>query len=87
MTGQGITTDPYIPETLTEFIQACSRHDAYIHLTHDLNAADDPDYFGELTEPITLNYVTVTTKNKCKISGVTVRAASFFNCINRVSVI
>lgn len=88
MTGQGTQTDPYIPETLTEFVHACggySHYHPYIHLTHDLNAADDPEYTGELAAPITLSYAVVTAENKCRISGVTVRAVSFFNCVSGVS--
>lgn len=85
MTGTGTKADPYIPETLTEWIQSCSIKDAYIHLIHDLNAADDPDYTGELETPILLNYVTVTSDGKHTIRGITVQAESFFNCKNGVS--
>lgn len=53
MTGTGTQADPYIPTTLTEFITAVGTSDAYVALTQDINAADDPAYSGELTTPIT----------------------------------
>lgn len=54
MTGTGTQADPYIPTTLTEFITAVGTAGAYVALTQDINAADDPEYSGELTTPITL---------------------------------
>lgn len=53
MTGTGTKADPYIPTTLTEFIAAVGTAGAYVQLTQDINAADDPAYTGELATPIT----------------------------------
>ena len=53
MTGTGTQSDPYIPTTLTEFIQAVGTAGAYVTLTQDINAADDPEYTGEMAMPIT----------------------------------
>lgn len=52
MTGTGVQSDPYIPTTLTEFITAVGTAGAYVALTQDINAADDPEYIGEMTTPI-----------------------------------
>ena len=53
MTGTGTQADPYIPTTLNEFITAVGTAGAYVTLTQDINAANDPEYTGELTTPIT----------------------------------
>lgn len=53
MTGTGTQADPYIPTTLTEFITAVGTSGAYVALTHDINAADDPSYPGMLYNQIT----------------------------------
>lgn len=75
MTGTGSQGDPLIPETLTEFIAAAGTSGAYVALTQDINAADDPNYNGELTSPIDLSCISLLG-NDHSISGVTVRAAT-----------
>lgn len=73
MTGTGTQADPYIPMTLTEFITAVGTAGAYVTLTQDINAADDPEYSGELTSPININATSVDGAGHF-IAGVTVRA-------------
>lgn len=75
MTGTGSQGDPLIPETLTEFIAAVGTVGAYVALDRDINAADDPNYNGELTSPIKFA-CTSLLGNDYFISGVTVRASS-----------
>lgn len=48
MTGTGTQAGPYIPTTLTEFITAVGTAGAYVQLTQDINAAEDPAYTGEI---------------------------------------
>lgn len=74
MTGTGTQNDPYVPTTLTEFIAAVGTSGAYVALTQDINAADDPEYAGELTNPISINATSVDGAG-FTISGVTVRAS------------
>lgn len=52
MTGTGTQADPYIPTTLTEFITAVGTTGAYVALTQDINAADDPAYTGQIQTPV-----------------------------------
>ena len=75
MTGTGTQADPYIPETLTELIEAVGRTGVYVSLNHDINAADDPNYNGELTSPLSFDCGPLLG-NGHSISGVTVRAGS-----------
>ena len=74
MTGTGTQNDPYAPTTLTEFITAVGTSGAYVALTQDINAADDPEYTGELTSTISINATSVDGAG-FTISGVTVRAS------------
>lgn len=75
MTGTGTQADPYIPTTLTEFIEAVGSSGAYVALTQDINAADDPAYSGELTDSVRILAQSVEGGG-FSISGVTVRAAN-----------
>lgn len=75
MTGTGTQADPYIPTTLTEFITAVGTTGAYVALTQDINAADDPEYSGELTTPITWAAASVHGGG-FTIAGVTLRTAA-----------
>ncbi len=77
MTGTGTQADPYIPTTLTEFIEAVGTSGAYVALTQDINAADDPAYTGELTESIAWSAAEVDGRDFSLI-GVTVALATFF---------
>lgn len=74
MTGTGTQADPYIPTTLTEFITAVGTSGAYVALTQDINAADDPGYTGELTTPITWAAASVQGGG-FTVAGVTLRTA------------
>lgn len=73
MTGTGTQADPYIPTTLTEFITAVGTAGAYVTLDRDINAADDPEYTGELTASIYVRAVQVEGAG-LSVIGVTVRA-------------
>lgn len=73
MTGTGVQSDPYIPTTLTEFITAVRTNGAYVALTQDINAADDPAYTGELTETVYVRALQVEGEG-FSVIGVTVRA-------------
>lgn len=75
MTGTGTQADPYIPTTLSEFISAVGTAGAYVALTQDINAADDPAYTGELTTPIYINAARVDGDHH-EVRGVTVRATN-----------
>lgn len=75
MTGTGTQADPYIPTTLSEFISAVWTAGAYVALTQDINAADDPAYTGELTTPIYINAARVDGDHH-EVRGVTVRGTN-----------
>ena len=75
MTGTGTQADPYIPTTLTEFITAIGTSGAYVALTQDINAADDPEYAGELTDSVRILAQSVEGGG-FSIIGVTIRAAN-----------
>lgn len=82
MTGTGTQADPYIPTTLTEFIEAVGTAGAYVELTQDINAADDPAYTGELTSSIALQCSEMDGREHV-ISGITVRSDSFLKQTRR----
>ena len=73
MTGTGTQADPYIPTTLTEFITAVGTSGAYVALTQDINAADDPEYSGEVAANIYVRALQVEGAG-FSVIGVTVRA-------------
>lgn len=73
MTGTGTQADPYIPTTLTEFITAVGTSGAYVALTQDINAADDPEYSGELMGNVYVRALQVEGAG-FSVIGVTVRA-------------
>lgn len=73
MTGTGTQSDPYIPTTLTEFITAVGTAGAYVALAQDINAADDPEYSGELTARVAFMAAQVAGGG-FEVRGVTVRA-------------
>ena len=75
MTGTGTQADPYIPETLTEFLAAVGTEGAYVALTQDINAADDPAYTGELLTGIIINATSISG-NSHEVRGVTARATN-----------
>ena len=75
MQGTGTQADPYIPTTLTEFITAVGTSGAYVALDRDINAADDPEYGGELTEPVTWAAASVQGGG-FTLAGVTLRTAA-----------
>lgn len=75
MTGSGTQSDPFVPITLTEFIEAVGTSGAYVALDRDIDAAEDPNYGGELTAPIYINATSVNG-NRYEVCGVTVRAAN-----------
>lgn len=77
MTGTGTQNDPYIPTTLTEFIAAVRTSGAYVALESDINAADDPEYGGELTSTISWAAAEVDGRDHSLI-GVTMREITFF---------
>lgn len=86
MTGTGTQSDPYIPTTMTEFITAVGTAGAYVALTQDINAGDDPEYSGELTTPITWAAASVQGGG-FTLAGVTLRtAASAISIAKGVSV-
>ena len=73
MTGTGTQADPFVPITLTEFIEAVGTSGAYVALDRDIDAAEDPAYSGELTAPVGFAAVQVEG-NGHFVRGVTVRA-------------
>lgn len=73
MTGTGTQSDPYVPITLTEFIEAVGTSGAYVELDRDIDAAEDPAYTGELTAPVGFA-ATQVEGNGHFARGVTVRA-------------
>lgn len=84
MTGTGTQADPYIPTTLTEFITAVGTAGAYVTLTQDINAADDPEYTGELLTGITINATNISG-NSHEVRGVTARATNLLIFRNSVA--
>ncbi|MBR7039647.1 MAG: hypothetical protein IKI21_10430 [Oscillospiraceae bacterium] len=77
MTGTGTQSDPFVPITLTEFIEAVGTSGAYVALDRDIDAAEDPNYGGELTSSIALQCTEMDGSDHV-VSGITVRADSFF---------
>ena len=77
MTGTGTQADPYIPTTLTEFIEAVGTSGAYVALDRDIDAASDPAYTGELASSIAWRAVEVDGGG-FSLVGVTVALATFF---------
>lgn len=80
MRGDGTENNPFIPETLTEFIQAVGnfREDGerpYVELNKDILANEDPNYTGELSSPITILAVNLNGNGHC-IKGVTIKASN-----------
>lgn len=73
MTGTGTQADPYIPTTLTEFIEAVGSSGAYVELDRDIDASEDPNYGGELTERVEF-MATQVAGGGFVVRGVTVRA-------------
>lgn len=73
MTGTGTQEDPFVPITLTEFIEAVGTAGAYVALDRDIDAAEDPAYTGELTEAVGFA-ATRVEGNGHFVRGVTVRA-------------
>lgn len=73
MTGTGTQADPFVPITLTEFIEAVGTSSAYVALDRDIDAAEDPAYTGELTAPVGFAAAQVEG-NGHFVRGVTVRA-------------
>lgn len=53
-TGTGTQEDPYIPETLHDFIEVINITDAYVKVTHDIDGNDDP-LGGEINSSIAFN--------------------------------
>lgn len=85
MTGTGTQSDPYIPTTLTEFITAVGTAGAYVQLTQDINAADDLEYTGELTNFIKW-HCTEVNGNDHALIGLTIRESSVFSAFRVVAV-
>ena len=73
MTGTGTQSDPFVPVTLTEFIEAVGTSGAYVVLDRDIDASEDPNYGGELTAPIGFA-ATRVGGNGHFVRGVTARA-------------
>ena len=75
MTGAGTQSDPFVPVTLTEFLEAVGTSGAYVTLDRDIDAADDPEYTGELMSIVGI-YATSVEGNQHEVRGVTVRSSS-----------
>lgn len=76
MRGDGTENNPFIPETLTEFIQAVGDSNRpYVELDHDILANEDSNYTGELSSPIQI-YAQRLNGNGYSVKGVTVNSAS-----------
>lgn len=77
MTGTGTQADPFVPITLTEFIEAVGTSGAYVELDRDIYAAEDPAYTGELHSTISWAAADVDGRGHSLI-GVTMVQATFF---------
>lgn len=73
MTGTGTQADPYIPTTLTEFVTAVGTVGAHVTLNRNIDAAEDPEYSGELTARVAFMAAQVAGGGFA-VRGVTVRA-------------
>lgn len=83
-TGTGTEANPFIPDTLTSFLECISVAEAYVRLDTDIDAADDPDYGGILYEPVTFKCFKCFGNNGIKkINGVIVRASNMIVVDNR----
>lgn len=76
MTGTGTQEDPFVPITLTEFIEAVGTSGAYVELDRDIDAAEDPAYTGELTEAVAWAASTVDGQGHM-LRGITMNQQSF----------
>lgn len=85
MTGTGTQSDPFVPGTLTEFIEAVGTSGAYVALDRDIDAAEDPNYGGELTNYIQW-HCTEVNGNDHALIGLTIRGSSVFSAFRVVNV-
>ncbi|MBR1528752.1 MAG: hypothetical protein IJ642_05575, partial [Oscillospiraceae bacterium] len=74
-TGTGTEQDPYLVSTLTDFLTCAAIAGAYVKVISDINSADDPNYEGELTNPISIMCRKLYADQDKIISGITVTAA------------
>lgn len=89
MRGDGTENNPFIPETLTEFIQAVgptSGSGVYVELEHDILANEDPEYSGELNSEIYFNVKKLDGKGY-SVKGVTFRSPSMIQLAGNPGVI
>ena len=80
-TGTGTEQDPYLVSTLTDFLTCAAVAGAYVKVISDINSADDPNYEGELTNPISIMCRKLYADQDKIISGITVTAAHFMESI------
>lgn len=76
-TGTGTEQDPYLVSTLTDFLTCVATVGAYVKVVSDINAADDENYSGELSE-IRYGCKKLYADEEKTIEGITVRGISFF---------
>ena len=91
MTGTGTQSDPYVPITLTEFIEAVGTSGAYVALDRDIDAAEDPNYGGELTESIAGAAAAVDGRGHI-LRGITMNQKSLIvmeraSCLNNITMV
>ena len=72
-TGTGTEADPYLVSTLSDFLTCAAMADAYVKVTSDIDAADDPGYGGLITDTIQVSCRKLYADAEKKISGIVVQ--------------
>jgi len=76
-TGTGTEADPYLVSTLTDFLTCAKMSNKYVKVISDIDAADDENYTGEITEPVYIGGSTKVYADEEKtISGITCTSGS-----------
>ena len=78
-TGTGTQDDPYLVSTLTDFLTCAKMSNKYVKVISDIDAADDENYTGEITETVLISsFTTVYADEEKTISGITCTSDKLF---------
>lgn len=82
-TGTGTEQNPYLVSTLSDFLTCAAAADAYVKVISDIDAADDPEYTGVITDAVAVNcrklYADYYDDRKIAISGIVVQNDKFLS--------
>lgn len=81
-TGTGTEADPYVVTNLTDFITCVDKGESYVKVGADIDAKDDENYTGELTDAIHFKCAKLYADSPKTIRGVTVYSNDFLRLYN-----